>query len=641
MIVEMKKVSLLVLASEKHAALKKLRKLGLVHISEIRGNSEKLTQLNEQKNLLVNAAAVLSETIDKKAKPEDISCDEAEALETAAEIIRLTEEKKENAGRINSNLTEIDRVEKWGDFDPAGFADLAAEGIYLTPYEMPLEGYKALGEDFKTITLGTDKYSARVLLVTEEPLTERPEGLPNGSVKFDLPVKSITEIKAENEAIQAASNQIDEKIRSMQGYLAGLEEAQVSVDKKIEFENYESGMEAEALSDDPNSDLKVSFLVGFIPTEDLEKLTAAAAENKWGIAVEDPTEEDNVPTKLRNNKFVSLVYPLTDFLGTVPGYFEYDISGWFLGFILIFFGIIFGDGGYGLLITGVAAALIIKAKMDKKEVEPLFLLVGLFGIATIIWGLVTCTWFGIEASSLPTWLQNLSVPVLSNVNEDRIWYPFWTNGEAGLTTAQNLQIFCFALAVVQLSVAHVKAIIRYRKSPKFLGDLGSMLMLWGMFYIVLTLVVNGEVFGLSRVIAGIPVGTVSIALIAVGFVLNFIFGSYEGSIKDSVLDSLQNIISILLGVVNIFSDIVSYIRLWAVGLAGAAIASTVNEMAGPLFGNLIFIVLAVILLVFGHGLNMILNVLSLIVHGVRLNTLEFSSHLGMSWSGHKYEPFKE
>ncbi len=229
----------------------------------------------------------------------------------------------------------------------------------------------------------------------------------------------------------------------------------------------------------------------------------------------------------------------------------------------------------------------------------------------------------------------------SNVNAERIWYPPWTNGEVGLTTAQNVQILCFILAVLQLTVAHVKGILRNRKSLKLLGDVGNILQLWGMFYIVLTLVVSGEVFGLGRVIGGVPVGTVSIALVGVGFALSFVFASYESSIKDSVLDSLKNIISVLLGVVNVFSDIVSYIRLWAVGLAGAAISSTVNEMAGPMLGQLMFIVFAVVLLVFGHGLNMILNVLSVIVHGVRLNTLEFSSHLGMSWSGHKYKPFEE
>ena len=328
-------------------------------------------------------------------------------------------------------------------------------------------------------------------------------------------------------------------------------------------------------------------------------------------------------------------------MGTVPGYFEYDISGWFLAFILIFFGIIFGDGGYGLFILAIAAIPIIKSLISKSKVSPTFLLVGLFGLSTVIWGTLTCTWFGLSPEQLPQWLKGLSVPVISNVYADKIWHPFWTDGTAGLTTAQNLQILCFSLALVQLTVAHIKGAARNRKSLKMLGDIGSILQLLGIFYIVLSLVVNAEVFSFGLVIGGIPVGTVAIVLIGLGFVMSFVFSNYDGSIIKSILSSLTNIVSVLLGVVNVFSDIVSYIRLWAVGLAGAAISATVNELAGPLLGNFMFMILAIILLVFGHGLNMILNILSVIVHGIRLNTLEFSSHLDMSWSGHKFKPFEE
>ena len=271
----------------------------------------------------------------------------------------------------------------------------------------------------------------------------------------------------------------------------------------------------------------------------------------------------------------------------------------------------------------------------------MFLLVGLFGLSTVLWGTLTCTWFGLTPEQLPGWLKSLSIPVFSNVYADKIWYPFWTNGTAGLTTAQNLQIFCFSLALIQLTVAHIKGVLRNKGSIKMLGDIGSILQLFGIYYLVLSLVVNAEVFSFGLVIGGIPVGTFAIALIGIGFVLSFVFSNYEGSIIKSILSSLKNIVSVLLGVVNVFSDIVSYIRLWAVGLAGAAISATVNELAGPLLGNFMFMILAIVLLVFGHGLNMILNILSVIVHGIRLNTLEFSSHLDMSWSGHKFKPFKE
>ena len=163
----------------------------------------------------------------------------------------------------------------------------------------------------------------------------------------------------------------------------------------------------------------------------------------------------------------------------------------------------------------------------------------------------------------------------------------------------------------------------------------------GMFWIVLSMVVNSKVFVMLGNIGDIPVGKIEVSLIAVGFVMSFIFSNYDGSIGKSILESCKNIISVLLGVVNVFSDIVSYIRLWAVGLAGAAISDTVNTMAGPILGHAILFIAAIALLVFGHGLNMVLNLLSVIVHGVRLNTLEFSTHLGVSWSGKKYEPFSE
>ena len=155
------------------------------------------------------------------------------------------------------------------------------------------------------------------------------------------------------------------------------------------------------------------------------------------------------------------------------------------------------------------------------------------------------------------------------------------------------------------------------------------------------MVVNSKVFVMLGNIGNIPVGKIEISLIAVGFVMSFVFSNYEGSVGKSILESCKNIISVLLGVVNVFSDIVSYIRLWAVGLAGAAISDTVNTMAGPILGHAILFIAAIALLVFGHGLNMVLNLLSVIVHGVRLNTLEFSTHLGVSWSGKKYEPFSE
>ena len=627
------------MGDKKADTLKKLRELGILHIEITEGSGERLNELKEQVALLENAVFSLAEHKKKDTAEQNASA--YEALSISKEILALADEKKACLAQQSSLTGELERLKSWGDIDPNTIDALAQKGFEVIPYEMPTAEYENLSECVKTISIDKTKTSVKFLLVKSGAEGEEEVLDSLTSFRLELPQMSTAEIQQKIAELSGRIKSIDEKFARFAGYIESLKKAVQACQKDIEFEVYATGMDDENLSDGTKSNVSVACFTGYIESENLDRLKETAKENSWGLLAEDPCEDDNVPTKLKNNKFVSLIYPLTDFLGTVPGYFEYDISAWFLFFILIFFGMIFGDGGYGLLITAVAAIPIAKALSAKKEVPPTFLLVGLFGLSTIVWGTLTCTWFGLSPEMLPQWLKSLSIPVISNVYADKIWYPFWTNGEYGLTTAQNLQIFCFTLALIQLTVAHIKGTFRNIKSLKVLGDIGSILQLVGMYYVVLSFVVNSQVFNFGLVISGIPVGTLALVLVVVGFVLSFVFANYEGNIVKSILASLVNIVSVLLGVVNVFSDIVSYIRLWAVGLAGSAISATVNELASPLLGNFMFMVIAIVLLVFGHGLNMILNVLSVIVHGIRLNTLEFSSHLDMSWSGHKFKPFEE
>ncbi len=636
MIVPMKKVSLIMLASKREEALKKLRKLGLIHIEISEDSGEAVDSLKSDLCLIQNAIF----SIGKPNKDYQREVPYDEALEIVREIDALTEENKAMLNEVSSLKTELERIKSWGEIEPESILALRQKGVDISFYEMPKNEYNALPDDITTLPIKKLKQTVKFAVVLKGDENEEILSSLKG-YRFEEPQFSTYEIEQKISDLSAKISKNQEKIAAFANSVDGIKKAEEALIKQIEFQTIKTGMESENLSENSENNVSVAYFKGYIEAEKLEILSEAARQNCWGLVSEDPTEEDNVPTKLKNNKFVSLIYPLTDFLGTVPGYFEYDISGWFLSFILIFFGIIFGDGGYGLLITAVAAIPIIKSLISKRPVSPVFLLVGLFGLSTVLWGTLTCTWLGLSPEQLPSWLKALSVPVISNVYADKIWYPFWMNGEAGLTTAQNLQILCFTLALVQLTVAHIKGALRNRKTLKALGDIGSILQLLGIYYIVLSLVVNAKVFSFSLVLSGIPIGTLAITLIAVGFVLSFVFSNYEGSLIKSILSSLTNIVSVLLGVVNVFSDIVSYIRLWAVGLAGAAISATVNELAGPLLGNFMFMLLAIVLLVFGHGLNMILNVLSVIVHGIRLNTLEFSSHLDMSWSGHKFKPFEE
>ncbi len=637
MIVPMKKVSLIIMGNQKTETLGKLRRLGIMHIEISEGYGEKLQRLKDEVATLETALFFIGKTKDGTEK----HLSTAEALEAAHTILSLSEEKKTVLAEQGVLTTELARLQGWGDIDPAALSELATSGVTVSLYELSPARYDTLGDSVQTVCINRTKSSVKCLVVQRgaEGEAEMIDSLKDCRVA--LPQTATAAMRKRLSALDARAAAIDETLASYAEDADSLKDAVADLRKEIEFEVYATGMTDEDISE-RNTTATIACFKGYVEAENIERIKQAAREHAWGILVEDPTEEDDVPTKLKNNKFVSLIYPLTDFLGTVPGYFEHDISAWFLMFILIFFGIIFGDGGYGLLITAVAAVPIVKSLVKKKAPSPLFLLIGLFGLSTMLWGLLTCTWFGLSPALLPTWLTKLSIPVISNVYADKIWYPFWVEpGGVGLTTQQNLQILCFTLALIQLSVAHIKGAIHCGRSIKLLGDVGSILQLVGIYYVVLSLVVNPQVFGLGLTVGGIPVGTVAIALVGVGFVLSFVFANYEGNLWRSVLASLKDIVSVLLGVVNVFSDIVSYIRLWAVGLAGAAISTTVNELAGPLLGNFLFMIFAIIVLVFGHGLNMILNVLSVIVHGIRLNTLEFSSHLNMSWSGHKFKPFEE
>ena len=638
MIVPMKKVSLVVLNKERKDALLQLKKVGVVHLEQIDGSSEQLSLYKEASNNAVAANAILSDI--KVAKKKSFSStvktlSNDEVVAKCKHVIDISDKKKKLLEEIASDAAEIERFANWGQVDIEDFAFLKEKGISFKMYEIPEDKYGLIDEKLTTICVNRIKKIVRFLLI--DASEDRPEGLPPEAFEVPMPVLSTKDLAKRVEDNEAEISKIEEELKSETVYISQIQDFKSNLESDIQFETIYSGMGQE--NSGKTTDL--AWLTGYVPVDSFDKLKDCVTKNSWAMAASDPTEEDNVPTKLKNNKFVSLIYPLTDFLGTVPGYHEYDISGWFLLFFCVFFGMIFGDGGYGLLVTIASLVLVLKSLFQKKSVSPLMGLLLLLGLSTVAWGTVTCTWFGLKPEQLPAWLTSLSITPISNAagSDYRLYLPW--NTEVGLTTGQNLQIFCFTLAFLQLSVAHLKGMARNRKSLKVLGEFGSLLQIWGMFYVVLSMVVSSALFPLGLVVNNIPVGTIAIALVGGGFALSFIFSNYEGNIGASILESCKNIISVLLGVVNVFSDIVSYIRLWAVGLAGSAISNTVNEMAGPLLGHAITFIAFVALIAFGHGLNMVLNLLSVIVHGVRLNTLEFSTHLGMSWSGFKYNPFAE
>ena len=520
-------------------------------------------------------------------------------------------EKRKALKENESDLKrEISRLEGWGDFDPSIINDISARmPVFL--YEMTHEDFAKIAPDpnINFIKLKSDKTVIRIVVFENK--------LPDTAV-FQIPEKSLSILKNELSEVKVSLQEVEEKIKSFADRRPALAKDMAKVLYELEFETAIAGMQK--VTDTPEN-TALCWLTGYVPDEDMSALKRTVAENNWALSAVEPDETDEkVPTKVKNNKVVNLLTPITSFLEIRPGYHEYDISPFFLFFFCIFFGMIYGDAGYGLILTltGLIGIIVITAKKQKPPVALVMLL--LLGVCNTIWGTLICSWFGAPLEKLPQFLRDISLSYISEAKSTKD------------TVNQNLQILCFSLGLIHLSVAHVINMFRC-KSPRILGELGSIAMLAGMYNVVLMLIVSNE-------IRAIPLLPITIPVIAGGWVLNFLFGSYVKGMGQAIKSSLSNIMSVILGVVSIFSDIMSYIRLWAVGLAGAAIAGTVNQLAGPMLGSFL-IFMGIILLIFGHGMIMVLNVLSVLVDGVRLNTLEFSGHVGLTWSGVAYMPFKE
>jgi V/A-type H+-transporting ATPase subunit I len=650
MIVPMKKVSVVVMDKNKDAALDKLRELGIVHLERKTVASPELNELFDRRAQLEAAESVLraftpkKTNTPKKGAPSDAAVSGEYAGDFASRVIELSGRYNALQDQNFAAEREKQRFEKWGDFDPAGLAYLSGHGVNACLYDLSLASYENNVGDVPVIVLSSDKKNNSVRLIAfDEIPNETPSPLPD---------KALSAFDADIEARAAEIAGIKAEITALTPLMDIIDRERAAIAAAVEYETAKAGMDVEAASvstgegENGGADLSVSWISGYVPASDADVLKQAAGENGWAFCADDPAEDDEeVPTKLKNSKLASLIHPLTGFLDMSPGYHEVDVSGWFLLFFTLFFGMIFGDAGYGAALLVIALASI--AKTSKKGTPSALYFLLLLSISNFLWGLFTCSWFGFDAGLVPQFLQNLSLPLIANTSTAPGWLEAYNAGnlwiQTGLIAAQtsveaqsaaasrNLMIFCFSIALAQLSVAHIIGVIRNIKSLKFLAEVGQLGMITGMYFVVLSLVAYNTGFG--------GVDMLWYYVLAAGFALVFIFGNYEGSILKSILASAANIITAILGVANIFSDVMSYIRLWAVGLAGASIAQIVDGFAGPLLGHFIFFVFGLALFIFGHGFNMVLNVLSVLVHGVRLNTLEFSGHVGLSWSGFAYKPF--
>jgi V/A-type H+-transporting ATPase subunit I len=535
---------------------------------------------------------------------------------------------------------EVTRIQEWGDFDPSIVQSIISYGVPVYFYEVSPDVLLKLDKDIKYIKVknekSKDKSIVRIVVFYEKL---------NGINPFQLPEKRLSELKQELEQNEIFLQEVEDKLKGFSNRRNALNKEMENIETELEFEAAVAGMQkVDVDSQIITSSGGISYLTGFVPKDDLEKIKQAAKENNWAFSAYEPDKNDLPPTKIKSNSFVRLIHPLFSFLGTFPGYREFDISPSYLIFFCLFFAMILGDAGYGLFMFSVALLLGIIGKKKSGSFPDLAKLLMILTFTTIVWGAINGSWFQIPHNELPGFLRVLILPAFNNMGPVVEFPAFMQNifklpAEVPVDefkTRWYIQFLCFSIALVQLVWARAKRIKKQLPNLSAVAQFGTLIMMAGLYFLVLNMLL------------GIELPEFALYLVITGVALNLVFEQQNGgNFFVNLGKGFGNFFQLFLKIISCFSDIISYIRLFAVGLAGAMIAQIFNDMAFPAegfgefgVGFLIQLLMTVLILVAGHALNLALTALSVIVHGVRLNLLEYAgNHLEMEWSGYLYNPF--
>jgi V/A-type H+-transporting ATPase subunit I len=588
MIVPMRKATILFETGDAEATIKDLRTLGVLHIEhqnppegrDISVLMEKVTRINSSLDILSRAPVSGKNALPKKTITGD--------WQAVADHVTGLNKREEQLESSNRTITgQINEWERWGDIDPDQILHLSQKGIFLRLYQVPIKDTGNFPDDVLVKTIFTAGDTAHCVAISRRQY--------ECAFKEILPPKqSLSSLKKLLAANTSESEKIKGEILDAACYYEDLVRIKKGLEKEIEFRQVVSGMGTEGA---------IGYVTGYIPSDREEHLFAEARIRKWGIMVNEPSDDDNVPTLLRNPAWVDRIKPVFELLGLTPGYRELDVSMPFLVFFSIFFGILIGDAGYGLVY--ILITLLLQKKLNPDPgLKTTFSLFYLLGSCALLWGVLTGTFFG------QTWLLNAGFkPLVPQLND------------AGV-----MQTFCFFLGALHLSIAHSWR--AYLKMPSLtaLADAGWICVLWTAFFVARTLIL-GDAFP-----------SFVIWLFAAGIVLVIVFTSPQANVLRGIGEGLG---TVALSLMNNFTDVISYIRLFAVGLATLAIAETTNTLASGFGEGVVALAAGGVIILFGHSLNIILGPMSVLVHGVRLNVLEFSGHANVTWSGFTFEPLKE
>lgn len=587
MISQMKKYTFLVFHRDYEPFLMQLRDLGVVHITQ------KAAGLIENDESL---QAALQHEDDLRKLLQQGATDE------------LLQERASIVERISAAQEAARQASVWGEFDPAHIQALKEAGYTLRFFSCSIKsfqeewGIKVTEKEGKT-------YFVQVSLPSEETV----DLSETAAIEMPAPEKSEALWLQEVESLKAQLAEVDARIEAwkkenIDKLQAELKEARQNID-----------WQRVTLSTDKLAEGSLCLFEGFCPIDKEPELNAMLAEAQVYYEETDPTKEDEVPIQLKNNFYTRLFEPITR-LYSLPNYEEIDPTPFFAPFFMLFFGLCLGDGGYGLLILLAGIAVILKAPKLKE-----WGWLGVFmGATTMIVGILTGMFFGINLEE---------VAFLAPVKQ---YFITETNATVHFMggSYHPMMVFAILIGIFQILFAMGFKVVKITLRDGF--KYAAYDCAW-LVALVTLIVWAATASSLSTIGLYCIYAILGICALFILFYSNpdrkILLVNIGGGLWGT-----YNMVSGLLG------DVLSYIRLFALGLAGGILGNVFNALALQAGGALpgwIGWLPTLLIMVFGHALNFALCLISSVVHPMRLTFVEFYKNAGFEGGGKEYKPFKK
>ena len=596
MIVPMFKYHFLVYHKEYRDFLEKLQQVGVLHVVE---KEMEMPDEIKQKDLW-------TEKIEKAIQflKGRVPLESSEVLEVdESALLTDIEEKQRELERINVQIEdvekEVNKVSSWGDFSKETIEKLQAANINVHFLIIPRKRYLELLENEVSIEIVTEVGNQIYALVFQREGDE----MPLDSETVSMPDHTHSELVHQLESLQTRRETINHDLDVYAAHwIPKLEDHKKSIQDELSFDKTVLNTLTEA-------DERLMLLEGWVPKTKKAEIDAFLEKNKVVHTVVRATPDDKVPVLLKNNRFGKLFEPIGS-LFSLPSYAELDLTVMFAPFFMLFFGFCLGDAGYGLLFIIGAGLYKLKAK---EEFKPYLSLIQFLGVGTVIFGAISGTVFGVNLIETNfSWVDNFRGVFL---NPEKMFTLSMVIGGVQIIFGMFVKAFN---QIRQYGVAYA------------LGTFGWLIVLLG-----------GILYFGGTTMNIIPDNPILLyAVLGLGGFFILFFNDPAVNVFMRFGKGLWDIYSTVTG---IFGDLLSYIRLFALGLSSSILGFVINDIGLQILGSskILGPVFFVIFLLIGHTLNILISSLGSFVHPMRLTFVEFYKNAGFTGGGEEYKPFSQ